>query len=234
MDHARCRHQPQPRRSLVVDRAARVYYDEFLGQLARSVLGWMNVSANGDGVTAANGEDGRPGIAELSTGTQQYGYGMLMYQGNSIKLGGGLNHVVEVSISRVVGDSYAEWRGGFMQSSGEVGAYFKYGRRSGATNAKLKFICHDASREEAYDLGVSDDDALWFRYRIEVAPDAPELRVFRSGTANHPELLEPIFLQTCSLHIPTGLSLGFAFRITQDGEQTNRLLRVDYFQHQVH
>lgn len=221
-------------RSPIADRAARVQYDDFLGQLPRSVLGWVDLSDHGGGVAGTSGEDGRPGIAELSTGPASDGLAMLMCQANSITLGGGLNHVVEFSVSRVT-DADAEWRAGFMQSSGEVGAYFKFGNVS--TSRKLKFICHDASGGKEYDLADwGDSQGDWFRYRIEVAADASEIRLFRSGTPTHPDAAEPIFLETCTLNIPTGLNLGFAFRIEQDpdDEQFNRLLRVDYFQHQVY
>lgn len=219
-------------RSPVAHRAARVYYDEFLGQLPRSVLGWADLS-DGGGVAAADGEDGRPGIAELSTGTAANKYAMLMYHNNGIKLGGGLTHVVEFSISRVLETSNAEWRAGFMQSSGNVGAYFKFGNTT--TGGYLRFITNDGVGEETYELGdLVDAQAKWFRYRIVVDPDASELHVFRSEPESGALETRPIFLETCTEHIPTGSALGFAFKIMQKGEGINRLLRIDYLQHQVY
>ena len=200
------------------------------------MLGWVDLSSHGGAVAAASGEEGRPGIGELSPGTveDERGYGMLMYQSNSIILGGGLNHIIDFSISRVDAGSTAEWRAGFMQSSGDVGAYFKF-IPDATTGGHLWFTCQDASGNEEHDL-LSDPNAKWFRYRIEVAPDASQVCVYRSGTGSHEDLPALKLLRIYRAHIPTGACLGFAFRIRQDLEdgETNGLLRVDYFQHQVY
>jgi hypothetical protein len=219
-------------RAPAFDRRAGLFYDEFIGVLPRSALGWVDGSSGGS-ISAGTPDSAHPGVVQISTGTTQNSFGMLKYAENSIVLGGGLAHVVEFEAKRASSGDVAEFRIGFMQATGDVGAYFKF--QSGSAPY---FICRTSGGSETATLLTQqwDWEAEWLKYRIEVESDASAIRVFRNKykKAVGDNQLELIQLAECTSNIPVGTALCFAFTfIKLNATPTEAYgLLVDYFQHQ--
>jgi hypothetical protein len=203
-----------------------VFYDEFVGQLPRSALGWVLVTANGGTVTAVDGEADRPGLVKVSTGTSAAGMAMLRYASDTVILGGDRRHIIELMVKRertaFAPDNY-ECRFGLLSTlpGSDQGVYFAVDQ---GTNNYIRAKCVDDNGECLIGQYQNDFNVDWRRLRLEVAPDRSEVVFFCDG----------VNLGTAQSNVPTCL-LVCAARITRlsvsiVGEQ---FFRMDYFQHIV-
>jgi hypothetical protein len=225
----------QASQSACFDGAARLCYDEFLGVTPASSLGWTNASGNGGSSCAGTPTAEHPGVMKLAMGAQAGGYARLKLPCDCILLAaGGRAHILDFGVRCGVGA--AEYYFGLSKDGSPVGAYFRFCRADGGY--KLHFICHDADDDQQdYDLWQFDWSALWMRYRMEIAADASEIRLYRNNYNYHVSTVEAgehlTLLRTVTEAIPIDTSLGFHFKVAQHASETNCVLEVDYFQHQV-
>jgi hypothetical protein len=238
---------------------AGVFYDEFIGQLPRSALGWVDASSSGAEVTTPASGDldpAHPGIAKaiVHQGTGTFVPARLKYGSTTLSLQGNLTHSFEFAVRRshridVSSEDY-ECRIGLL-GEGDDGVFFNikydelwdYIAGRSAKNFYRAWAINGAARANFW--LTSDEDLPsppsphffgWHRCRIDVVPSPTpgvslEARFFYQGI-----LLGIARNAGTSNPVPTD-ALYFGFRVQKVGAGTtsqDRFLLVDYFQHQVY
>ncbi|MBM3883984.1 MAG: hypothetical protein FJ387_30485 [Verrucomicrobia bacterium] len=209
---------------------AGVFYDEFMGALPRSALGWQGLtSGSGAAIAEQDGQAKRPGIARLSTGTDIAGLSELRYSSSSIVLGGGLTHLFGFAARRAQQSAYPTdfdcVLGLVASDSSNVGVYFKI-TSGGTYNNQWTAICTDTSQERV--VGVSDFEYApppWRSFRIEVQADASAVEFLIDGK----------WFGRATSYLPT-VPLFMILMIrnrSQPYHGANHDLLVDHFSHQV-
>jgi hypothetical protein len=236
---------------------AGLFYDEFLGALPRSSLGWVN-PGDSSLVVAVPGEAGHPGIVKVRvTTTTPFAPTFYKYGSNTISLDGNLTHSIEFAVKRsdmltANGRYDYECRMGLI-GSGDVGVYFNVHNTAltdrlvpstTSYNVFRAWAWSPASHVDFYftsDEPVDPDPAYparffgWHRCRIDLVPNPTdgvtlEARFFYDGI--------PVGVAQNRIGgdnpIPTdSLFLGFRVQKVANDIADERFLLVDYFQHQI-
>jgi hypothetical protein len=227
-------------------RRAVVLYDEFIGSLPRSALGWTSVLANGGSLGEGTAYDHAPGVISLNTGTAADGQATLRLPNAPFVFasGAGVAQIVEFRAARSAGNAPGEdydYALGLRKSDETDAIWF---RASGQDTGEAFYAYTRLAGNDVF-VGQSNmkswgpsDPGNWFTFRIELVPNpTPEIsleaRFFLNwrwiGSARNDVAGGGV------TQVPTG-PLEFAFKVHRlpVGIPTvSRSLLVDYFQHQV-
>lgn len=198
---------------------------------------------NGTGAAAAlksTGTAGHPGVAEMSTGTTNAGYGALLAHATDWYLNTSGELVMEALVLAqdlsTVGEEYSAWVG--FGDTGTThdqvdGIYVYYDRLNDGVN----FMCASAnnSTRTEVDSGVAVVADTWYRVKIACTATAAYFYIAAAdANGNVAEYGNAVATITTNLPSTSARAFGKTVGIVKTAGTTARTLECDYFYTKVH
>jgi hypothetical protein len=216
---------------------AGVFYDEFIGTLPRSALGWTSAVANQGSVNEGTPDGSAPGVVAVNIGTAAAGEAALRLANASFVLANSASviHIIEFRAARssgnAPGEDYECALG--LRNAGETDAIWFRASQTGG-EAFLPY-----TRVNGTDISINPNNNMkswgpgdWYVFRLELIPYGTKLeaRFFMNW-----RWLGSAWNDGSQTQIPAGpLELAFrARRLAPASGGADRSLLVDYAQHQI-
>lgn len=197
-------------------------YNDFasaIGQFSTTISGTNAVVS----FSAVGDVGGRPGIAQLQTGTTSTGRAAIHLQSVSMLLGYGPTNFETAFRVPILSDGTETFtlRAGFIDSQSVEstdGIFLRY--TDSVNSGKFEIVSRSNGAESVADSGVTVAAGTWYKLRIEVNATASSALVY----------INDVLRATITTNIPTGASrnTGIGIFVLKSNGTTSRNIDTDY------